>query len=77
MIEHIKSLSFQVLIDKIKNRSPILIDNIDDAEKALVINYIEKHLKKNILIISTDKKKDLLYKNISSSIPNLLEFPSW
>ncbi len=79
MIEH--SLSFQALLDKptllgIKNL-PILVDDIDDAEIAYLISYIERFYKKNILIITTDRQKDLLYKNLSFSISNLLEFPSW
>lgn len=77
MIKHIKSLSFESLLEKIKNKSNILIENIDDAEIAFVIAYIENHLKKNILIISTDRNKDLLYKNLSSFVSNLLEFPAW
>jgi len=74
--ELIKSLSFHALFEKIENKNPIFIDNIEEAEIAYVIAYIEKHFKKNILIISSDRKKDLLYKNLSS-VSNLLEFPSW
>lgn len=77
MIEHIKSLSFHALLEKIKNKSNIVVENIDDAEIAVVIAYIEKHLKKNIVIISTDRNKDVLYKNLSTHISNLLEFPAW
>ena len=65
MIETNKSLSFQALLDKIKNTSPILVDNIEDAEIAYIISFIKNHYEKDILIISTDRRKDLLYKNLS------------
>jgi transcription-repair coupling factor (superfamily II helicase) len=77
VIEHINSLSFQALLDKVKNRFSVIIDNVDEAQIATTIAYIENHYKKNILIISSDRKKDLLYKNLSSNTSNLLEFLSW
>jgi transcription-repair coupling factor (superfamily II helicase) len=77
VIEEINSLSFRKLLEKIRNNFPILMDDIDDAQVAASIVYIAKNVNKDILIISTDAKKDLLYKNLSTFNINLLEFPSW
>ncbi|NGX63427.1 MAG: Transcription-repair-coupling factor [Candidatus Anoxychlamydiales bacterium] len=77
MIANLESASLDFLIENIKPKKYILIDNILDPEIATIISFINKKLKKDILIISTDRKKDLLYKNLSSFNKNLLEFLAW
>ncbi|NGX32676.1 MAG: Transcription-repair-coupling factor, partial [Candidatus Anoxychlamydiales bacterium] len=72
-----KSRFFDEFLDKIKSKNSILIDDILDPEISFLTTFLNHTLKKDILIISTDRRKDLLYKNLSSFNDNLLEFLSW
>ncbi len=72
-----KSKVFEKLLENIKSTNSILIDNILISEIAFIISFLNSYLKKDILIIASDRRKDLLYKNLSSFNDNLLEFLSW
>jgi len=68
-----KSYPFQELK---KERSSILIDNVDNSSKALIINFILKNTKKDILIISGGVREKILIDNLSTFTKDILEFPS-
>ncbi len=72
-----KSIFFDEFLDRIKSKDSILVDDILDPEISFLTTFLNQSLKKDILIISTDRRKDLLYKNLSSFNDNLLEFLSW
>ncbi|NGX34065.1 MAG: Transcription-repair-coupling factor [Candidatus Anoxychlamydiales bacterium] len=72
-----KSMIFENFLEKIESKTSILVDDILDSEIAFLSTFLNQNLKKDILIISTDRRKDLFYKNLSSFNENLLEFLSW
>ncbi|NGX28219.1 MAG: Transcription-repair-coupling factor [Candidatus Anoxychlamydiales bacterium] len=69
--------SLSLLFQKLKNKDRVIIDDIFVSEITAIISSIKETLKKDILIISTEKRKDLLYKNLSSENFYLLEFLAW
>ncbi|HEU64394.1 MAG TPA: transcription-repair coupling factor [Chlamydiae bacterium] len=72
-----KSTIFNDFLDKIKSKNSILVDDILAPEIAFLTTFLNFFSKKDILLISPDRRKDLLYKNLSSFNENILEFLSW
>lgn len=65
------------LFEKIKEEKSILIDNIFNAPKALIIYLLSKYLKKDILVLSKSND-DKLFEDLSYfSEYDILEFSAW
>ena len=58
-------------------KEDLLIDQVNSSEISFIISIIQKKLKKNLLILTSEKNKDLLYENLKTFFKNIHDFPSW
>ncbi len=77
MIDIENSLSLSSFIKDIDKYKSFALDNLNDAEKALIISLAHKKTNKDILLITGGVKQDILFDNLSYQSNNILELPSW
>ena len=70
-----KSKSFDAFKKAFLNNFSFIVDGIETSSLATSILYLQKTLKKDILII-TSEKRDTLFLDLSTFFDSILEFPS-
>ncbi len=67
----------EALEKKISKPFSILLENLKEAPKALLVSFLKKKINKNILIISGGTREDQFFENLSFFGNEIIEFPSW
>ena len=78
MLKHFSNNSFELSLKaNLKENNSIILDQISESELSVVISLLSKNLNKDILIIASDKNRDVLFENLKYLNQNLFEFLSW
>ena len=79
MIQNIETFSsIQAIKKAIETEKSLLFESLWDAPKAVLSLLIQRHLKKNVLIITGGERETRLYDDLTFfSEKNILSFPAW
>ncbi|MBI5273876.1 MAG: transcription-repair coupling factor [Chlamydiales bacterium] len=78
MLDQIGVSPFFVKLAKIvKEQSSILLEDVWDTPKALMIHFLHQELKSPIIVITSGNRENRLYDDLRFFSDHIIEFPAW
>ncbi|MCF7806778.1 MAG: transcription-repair coupling factor, partial [Simkaniaceae bacterium] len=78
MLEDIyKTPFFNLALDAIKTHPSLLFEGLWDCPKALLLSFLKRQLKCNILVVSGGERESKLIEDLTGINETCIEFPAW